>query len=331
MIPYVTNAFNSKDGGLRTEDVSRISYQLFSAVDHCAKHGVIHRDIKPPDTIYNLYLFYDCIENVMFCNSKRDSDLRLIDFGSGTMDNNTNPIEQDVDEHHTFAGSAFYISPEMFQRMYTTKTDVWSAAATIYVLVAGYPSERLQECFNIFQSDSPDRLKKLPNIPDNMPDSFYAMLEGALRYVPKTRSTAGQLLKGEFAQFHLHRDEEQTLTASDDDEDAVVESADDLPPRRSIARTRSILIEGAVDRHSTYLGYQSFERSLTTLLAAMLPQEQCKELVLKLRESKSAEKDTIDVKKEGTPKTNESKLQVIPVKDLVKVIQDMGTKESDSV
>ena len=163
-----------------------------------------------------------------------------------------------------------------------------------------------------------------------MPDSFYAMLEGALRYVPKTRSTAGQLLKGEFAQFHLHHDEEQTLTASDD-EDAVVESADDLPPRRSIARTRSILIEGAVDRHSTYLGYQSFERSLTTLLAAMLPQEQCKELVLKLRESKSAEKDTIDAKKEGTPKTNESKLQVIPVKDLVKVIQDMGTKESDSV
>ena len=52
----------------------------------------------------------------MFCNSKRDSELRLIDFGSGTIDNATNPLEQDVDEHHTFAGSAFYISPEMFQR-----------------------------------------------------------------------------------------------------------------------------------------------------------------------------------------------------------------------
>lgn len=50
LIPYVTNAFKSNaqgEGGLRTEDVSRISYQLFSAVNHCAKHGVIHRDIKP--------------------------------------------------------------------------------------------------------------------------------------------------------------------------------------------------------------------------------------------------------------------------------------------
>ena len=52
MIPYVTTAFNKDEGGLRTEDVSRMSYQLFSAVDHCAKHGVIHRDIKPREFYY---------------------------------------------------------------------------------------------------------------------------------------------------------------------------------------------------------------------------------------------------------------------------------------
>ena len=63
MIPYVTNAFNSKDGGLRTEDVSRISYQLFSAVDHCAKHGVIHRDIKPRE--FTLGLLFNI---VTFCS-----------------------------------------------------------------------------------------------------------------------------------------------------------------------------------------------------------------------------------------------------------------------
>jgi hypothetical protein len=49
------------------------------------------------------------LENVMFCTNKRDSELRLIDFGSGTLDNNSNPQEHDVEEHHTFAGSAFYI------------------------------------------------------------------------------------------------------------------------------------------------------------------------------------------------------------------------------
>lgn len=46
MMPWVSSAFKDSRG-LRTEDVSRISYQLWSAVDHCARHKVIHRDIKP--------------------------------------------------------------------------------------------------------------------------------------------------------------------------------------------------------------------------------------------------------------------------------------------
>lgn len=33
--------------GLRTEDVSRIAYQLLSSVAHCEKHNILHRDIKP--------------------------------------------------------------------------------------------------------------------------------------------------------------------------------------------------------------------------------------------------------------------------------------------
>ena len=32
--------------GMKVKDVSRISCQLLSAVDHCASHGIIHRDIK---------------------------------------------------------------------------------------------------------------------------------------------------------------------------------------------------------------------------------------------------------------------------------------------
>ena len=29
--------------GIRTEDVSRLAFELFDAIDHCAKNGVIHR------------------------------------------------------------------------------------------------------------------------------------------------------------------------------------------------------------------------------------------------------------------------------------------------
>ena len=53
----------------------------------------------------------------MFSNLKKDSELRLIDFGSGTCDGppvvKSGDAEIDiVSRNHTFAGSAFYISPE---------------------------------------------------------------------------------------------------------------------------------------------------------------------------------------------------------------------------
>ncbi|KAL7476992.1 hypothetical protein ACHAW6_002815 [Cyclotella cf. meneghiniana] len=335
MIPYVTQAFKSTskvDGGLRTEDVSRMSYQLLSAVDHCHRHGVIHRDIKP--------------ENVMFCSNKRDSELRLIDFGSGTLDenhSNANLQEASVDQHHTFAGSAFYISPEMFQRAYTSKTDVWSTGVTLYVLVAGYPAERLQECFNILQSDKAHRIRNLPNIPVNMPNSFYEMLEGALTYRPKSRLNAGQLLKGEIPQFHITHGNKGVSNLDDSGYDAVEEALDDLPTQ--LSRTKSVLLEGSVVRHNTFLGYQSFERTVTAVLATMLPKEQLKRLSTILRNyhqshaQESNEEMVDDFKKEeksddvGTSQnvvtlTNARSLQVVPVKDLIKVIQELNTEES---
>lgn len=332
MMPYLSKAFQDT-GGLRTEDVSRISYQLWSAINHCAKHNVIHRDIKP--------------ENVMFCNTKKDSELRLIDFGSGTYDGAV--VEQseaggDVDRHHTFAGSAFYISPEMFQRNYTPKTDVWSAGATLYVLVAGYPAERLQETFNILQGTKKDRLRQLPNMPDNMPDSYYDMLEGALSYKHKARATAGQLMSGEFAQFHIqHGSQEENGTISFLDVAAeAARGASDAKGQLTTptkARTQSVLLEGSVYRHNAYLGYQKFERSITTVLATMLSKEHAQQLLTLIEEeSKNESTKNGNVFGEGVEfaangkvsiKTNKEKLQVVTIKTLLDVLESMKTKALD--
>lgn len=110
----------------------------------------------------------------MFASKNKGAPLKLIDFGSGTMDSDEEVIEESAPttceqadgnilrQFTTFAGSAFYISPEMFQRKYTCKTDVWSAGVTIFVLVAGYPSMALQAAFNLLQKHKePGTLLKL--------------------------------------------------------------------------------------------------------------------------------------------------------------------------
>ena len=281
----------------------------------------------------------------MFTTPEKDPQLRLIDFGSGTMDrlentqnsangnsNSNSNSGDDVDRHHTFAGSAFYISPEMFQRTYTSKTDVWSAGATLYVLVAGYPADRLQETFNTLQGTKADRLRKLPNLPDNMPESFHDMLEGALTYRHKQRKDAGQLMNCEFSQFHIHHHQEKDdETSTIPTNDTAAEAADNVPEMAKEVsmgtRTKSILLEGSVTRHIAYLGYEKFERSVTTLLATMLSKDTCKSLLLLLRKKNKKSADDSQTAKEA----NAEKLQVVTIQVLLEVLAGMDVEDAKEV
>lgn len=362
MTQYVINAYGKGEAtGLRTEDVSRISYQLLSAVDHCARHGVIHRDIKP--------------ENIMFREPDRGAELRLIDFGSSSLD--TSPAAQsgkatgdtdhnrvdatnELQEHSTFAGSAFYIAPEVFQRTYNSKADVWSAGVTLYVLVAGYPSECLQKAFNLLQRGKRD-LRDLPNMPPNMPDSYYEMLEELLVYKRKKRKSAGNVLESEFVKFHFNHSEDSGDTADiADEEDGVVMSLDDVAKEANSAargegasvrggstgrgRTKSVLLEGSVQRHTLYMQYEKFERSVTTLLATVLSPAQLAGLLDKLNSIKvvtgdeqAAPTEDADLGNsthrsasgEGVEViSNEQKLQIIKIGDLKSLMLGMGLKEA---
>ena len=297
MMEYVSK----QEEDLRTDDVSRIAFQMLDAVNHCAQNSIIHRDIKP--------------ENVMFQSPSPGSDLRLIDFGSGT-----NKVVEGL--HTTFAGSAFYISPEMFQRTYNTKTDVWSVGVTLYVLVAGYPADVLQKAFNRLQSAN-RKLRDLPNLPDNMPDSFYNMLEGLLEYRYKKRKSAGELLTHEFVQFHklAFSVEQIAMQAQADNEQApALTGIQKLVP---LGRTTSVSLRGSVGRHAQFLDYQKYQRSFTTLLATLLNEKELAALITAVTDSfsngdieKSKKEET--QKAPGAPNLPEvgQRLHVVKMRDL---------------
>jgi serine/threonine protein kinase len=284
---------------LRTDDVSRIAFQLLSAVDHCAKHHIIHRDIKP--------------ENIMMLTPSPGSDMRLIDFGSGTDE-----VAEDV--HTTFAGSAFYISPELYQRTYNEKTDVWSAGVCLYVIVAGYPANKLQRAFNMLQTDDRD-LKKLPNMPADMPDSYYDLLNELLVYKYKRRKSAGDLLSQEFVQFHKHAFSVENI---------LLEAArSELESSTNKSRTQSIAIRGSVGRHSLFLDYQKFERSLTTLLATLLTKKELEDFVKSVQERLKQglqEEDDMIV----TPvaeHVQKKSLDIIKVSKMKEILQEGGNNQ----
>jgi len=103
------------------EKAALIMSQLLSAVAYCHKHKIVHRDIKP--------------ENIVCIKDKCEMHIKLVDFGNA----------EDFKPEETMTevlGSLFYIAPEVLDRKYTEKCDVWSCGVIFYILLSGHPPFR---------------------------------------------------------------------------------------------------------------------------------------------------------------------------------------------
>lgn len=147
---------------------------------------------------------------------------------------------------------------------------------TLYVLVAGYPSESLQDAFNILLDPKRKTLKALPNMPKNMPDSYYEMLDGLLVHDWRNRKTAGEALKADFVRFHHDLEAEH----NDDATELIIKHK----RQERIQKTTSMRLPGTVRRHTVMLDFKSFERALTTVLATMLDRTELHLLIALLDE-----------------------------------------------
>jgi len=78
----------------------------------------------------------------MFGSSDKDANLKLIDFGLSRsyykIDSNAGIIGNVV-RMKTYAGTAFFIAPEVIMHDYTESCDMWSAGVMLYIMLCGYP------------------------------------------------------------------------------------------------------------------------------------------------------------------------------------------------
>ncbi|GFO13894.1 dual specificity protein kinase clk2 [Plakobranchus ocellatus] len=137
------------------EQVRHISYQLCYAVNFLHENQLTHTDLKP--------------ENILFVNSDFDtyynpkkkreerrlknSDLKLIDFGSATFDH----------EHHsTIVSTRHYRAPEVILELgWSQPCDVWSIGCIMFELYTGY---------TLFQThDNKEHLAMMERILGSMP------------------------------------------------------------------------------------------------------------------------------------------------------------------
>ena len=110
---------NTTDYGCLPEcKAAKIIKSLLEAVAYLHDNGVVHRDIKP--------------ENILF-ETTQEENIKLIDFGLSRRHEKGDALM------NGYAGTAYYMSPEVLDGKYDASCDLWSVGTVAFMLVCGYP------------------------------------------------------------------------------------------------------------------------------------------------------------------------------------------------
>jgi len=160
------------------EAIASIMEQILSAVASLHDKGIIHKDIK--------------LENIVFQEANPFSTLKLIDFGYSER--------KDRSYSKSSSGTIMYMASEVFTMQYNEKVDIWAIGVVLYLLLfkelpfSGQTSDDVVEA--IFNKDLNTLFKKQQKLVPN--PLVIPFLQRLLERDPSRRYSAYEALNDPF-------------------------------------------------------------------------------------------------------------------------------------
>lgn len=157
----------------REDRASKLMRDMLSAVHYLHERGVVHRDLK--------------LENFLFEDHHANSPLILIDFGLSKHFSREEKLTQKV-------GSCYYTAPEVLNGNYDFRCDLWSLGVLCYMLLSGSPpfyGKSVEDVYNaILTKEASFADKKFKHVSNSCMDFMKRLLVRD----PRHRMTTGEAL-----------------------------------------------------------------------------------------------------------------------------------------
>lgn len=165
--------------GMDEASAATLVLKMLSAVLYCHHHGVVHRDIK--------------LDNMLFEDDTEDAELKLIDFGFASS---VRPGHEKMCDH---LGTPSYMAPELWsdrhRLAYDSSVDMWALGASTYMLLSGtkpFHSDDKKEKARMIQQDA---LRFPPRGWAHISKDAKSFIAALMQKHPKDRLSASEAIK----------------------------------------------------------------------------------------------------------------------------------------
>src|SRR5579859_1752792 len=158
--------------------------QIVEGLDTANKQGVVHRDIKPQNTLIN-----------------GNDVVKIVDFGLARSRETVTLTQSNV-----FMGTAYYISPEQAEsgRSADTRSDLYSVATVLFEMLTGRPPFEGETAVDIVVKHMNEKVPSICHIRSDLPPEMDQFMQKAMAKSPEDRYSTPQEFISAIEQLQQH-------------------------------------------------------------------------------------------------------------------------------
>jgi calcium-dependent protein kinase len=127
-------------------------------------------------------------ENILLEQNKEFDQIKIIDFGTSLVYDPSKQLDEKL-------GTPYYIAPEVLNKNYNSKCDIWSAGVITYILLSGMPPFNGASDTEIMKKVRAGHFNFDDKCWSSISDKAKDFITKLLTYKPEERPTAEQALK----------------------------------------------------------------------------------------------------------------------------------------